>query len=397
MNSTAAPLEEDVRPVSIPARDDADLERLRAFGAELDRILRDAEARIGEEDLRYIRNMHRVSVACEVAGRGLIWVSLDPFTFGLGVLTLFVHKQLQFTELGHSVLHGIYDKMPGAERFHSKTYKWKIPIEDASWQNGHNLHHHSYTNVAERDPDIRFGTIRLTQQTPHKLMHYTQLPVALLCLFPNFMFLTNLHFTGVFDAIGLHDRPDFLPDRSRASQRKAFATALRKYLPYYGKEYVLLPLLAGPGFAKVAFGNWLSGTLRDIYSASAVFCSHIGIDAGQFPPGTKARNRAEWYAMQIEATNDFYTSRIGSYLWGALDLQIEHHLFPRLPNNRLREIAPLVEDACKRHGVTYTRRPFAEILKRSLTQVARASVDAERPLLRRLGDAVKRRIPGFRR
>ncbi len=49
---------------------------------------------------------------------------------------------------------------------------------------------------------------------------------------------------------------------SPASVRSAWKKALRKYVPYYLKNYVFFPLLAGPFFWKVLLGNWLAETIR---------------------------------------------------------------------------------------------------------------------------------------
>jgi fatty acid desaturase len=46
--------------------------------------------------------------------------------------------------------------------------------------------------------------------------------------------------------------------------------------------------------------------------------------------------------MQVEASSNFEVSLPVSILCGALDKQIEHHLFPTLPPQRLRQIAPEV-------------------------------------------------------
>jgi linoleoyl-CoA desaturase len=60
-------------------------------------------------------------------------------------------------------------------------------------------------------------------------------------------------------------------------------------------------------------------------------------------------------------------------LCGGLDKQIEHHLFPRLPPERLREIAPEVRAACARHGVRYRSASWAKTLGRALARVAALS------------------------
>ena len=101
---------------------------------------------------------------------------------------------------------------------------------------------------------------------------------------------------GVSDAYednGLPEKLDFLPDRSRESVRGAWKRALRKFVPYYLKNYLFFPLLAGPGFLKVLLGNWLAETIRDVYSAATIYCGHVGPDVASYPAGTQPRCRGE--------------------------------------------------------------------------------------------------------
>ncbi len=369
----------------------SDEERYRSFGAAIDGIRKRAAAKVGATDLRRVRRLDRLSRTLEVAGRGLIGLSPGPLSFGVGVVALWLHRQLQATEIGHTVLHGAYNRIEGAGRFHSKRFRWQIPIDEPSWIRGHNGRHHGLTNVAGQDPDIHFGPIRLTADTPHRTRHYFQLPFALFVLFPNFTFGMNLHFTGCADAWGSSGGGlDVLPDRSRASVRGAYRRALRKFVPYYGKEYLLMPGLAaalgvlvfGPVglaaaplvFAKVALGNYLSELMRDLYTAATIYCGHVGGEVAHYPEGTRPRSKGERYAMQVEASNNFEVSRGLSVLCGALDLQIEHHLFPSLPPERLREVASEVEAVARAHGVTYRSASWGATLAEALTHIARLSV-----------------------
>ena len=66
--------------------------------------------------------------------------------------------------------------------------------------------------------------------------------------------------------------------------------------------------------------------------------------------------------MQAEATRNFQVPYRLSQLCGALDLQIEHHMFPRLPPNRLREIAPEIREICEAHGVSYRTGSWPSVL-----------------------------------
>ena len=344
--------------------------RLRQLASAIDDVRRRVEARVGDEDVAHLRRVRRVSTALEVIGRVLIHVSPEPLSFMTGVGALFLHKQLETTEIGHMVLHGAFDGLPGAEEFQSQTFRWRTPIDEESWRAGHNLRHHQYTNVGGRDPDIHFGPVRLTSLTPHTRFHYLQVPWVLWEA-SMFLFGINVHVTGCIDAVlgnGRAERFDFLADRSFSTVRAAFGKMLRKLVPHLAREYLLFPALAGPLFAKVLLGNWLSGTLCNYYSAATIYCGHVGEGVREYADGTRARSRGEWYCMQIEGSQNFEVPPPLSILCGALDRQIEHHLFPRLPPNRLREIGPEIRRIAEEHGVSYRSdswlRTLAGVLRR---------------------------------
>lgn len=105
---------------------------------------------------------------------------------------------------------------------------------------------------------------------------------------------------------------------SRALEIAGRALILRKYVAYYSKEYVLFPALAGPLFWKVLLGNWLVETSRNVYMAATILCGHVGDEVKSWPADTRARGRGEWYAMQVEASNDNEVSWPVSVLCGAL-------------------------------------------------------------------------------
>lgn len=356
---------------------------MRRFGEEIDAIRIRAEAELGEQDVRYIRRMDAFSRGMEVVGRTLLHFSMEPVSFLAGVGALWIHKQLQAIEIGHTVLHGVYDHLQENRRFHSKTFAWDTPIPEEDWRRGHNVEHHHFTNVAGKDPDMNFGPARLTTQTPHNRLHHFQFPLLLAIMAPNFSFFVNLHFTGlnaIYFGNGRDAELHGAPDRSWKAVKAAHLRALRKIAPYYLKNYLFFPALAGlmfwnmAMFWKVLLGNWMAETLRDLYSAATIYCGHTGQDVAAFPEGTRASGKGEWYAMQVEATNNFEVCRPISILCGALDRQIEHHLFPKLPPERLRKIAPEVRAVCEAYGVSYRTDTWWRTLKRALAHMKNLSV-----------------------
>ena len=77
--------------------------------------------------------------------------------------------------------------------------------------------------------------------------------------------------------------------------------------------------------------------------------------------------------MQVEASQNFQVPRPLSILCGALDHQIEHHLFPTFPPKRLRQIAPEVRAICQAHGVPYKTDTWPRTLAKVFRHLFRLS------------------------
>jgi len=350
---------------------ESDEERLRSFARALDQLRGEVEADLGAADTKHIERVCAWSARCEVLGRGLIHFSLEPVSFMAGVVTLWLHKSLELMEIGHMALHGAYDGMPGLEPLHARRFSWKAPIDEASWRAGHNHRHHGYTNIEGEDPDLDFAGLRLSARVRYRRFHGLQ-PLSNLFTWFGFAASINLHVTGMIDIYLRQGAPLALADREAKTVGAAKRAFWSKTLRYYGREYVLFPLLAGPFFWKPLLGNVLSEVGRDLYAAAVIYCGHVG--AADYPRGTRASSRAQWYVMQAESSRDIEIPRWLSILCGGLDKQVEHHLFPRLPPNRLREIAPRVRKICGDHGVRYRSASWQCTLGEVLRELRRLSV-----------------------
>jgi NADPH-dependent stearoyl-CoA 9-desaturase len=360
--SQASPVPSTVTPAAGSARSRAtgsafpsDRERLASFARALDDLRKEVEAQVGEPDLAHMRRIRKLSRRAEIAGRALLQVGFDPVTLGAGVGCLWLHKTLELMEIGHNVLHGCLDDVPGDHDFHTRGFAWKAPIDERSWVQAHNLRHHRYTNVAGRDPDLDFGGLRLSPRIAHRAVHRLQ-PVSNFVSWLGFANAINLHVTGMLDVYLKKSEPPMLRDHGWPSIRDAHKAFLGKFARYYGRELGLFPALAGPFFLKVAAGNMLSEVLRDVWAGAVIYCGHVGAD--DYPSDTRSDGAASWYVMQVEAAINIDGPEFVSVLCGGLDKQIEHHLFPRLPPNRLREIAPRVRAICEQHGVRYRSAPL---------------------------------------
>ncbi len=255
---------------TLTARSSWNREKYSAFAAELDALHEDIQSKLGPRDVTYIKKVERVARLSEIAGRLLIHVSLDPFTWSAGVFALFIHNQLHTAEIGHSALHGCWDGLAGAELFYSASFKWKTPVDEASWRREHNILHHQYTNIVGRDPDLSYGILRAS---PHiSWIPYHLLQVAqLFWTAPAFLWIIATYATGLTDLFHSGDNASYakiLPDRKPKTLARALQTTLKKNDPLLGLQ---LCVLAGLGRSDVVEG--LRGQSDCGYDAEHLFNS----------------------------------------------------------------------------------------------------------------------------
>jgi fatty acid desaturase 2 (delta-6 desaturase) len=61
---------------------------------------------------------------------------------------------------------------------------------------------------------------------------------------------------------------------------------------------------------------------------------------------------------------------------GYLNFQIEHHLFPCMPQFRHPQISPRVKDFLEKHGFKYDQRSYFEALAVTFKNLHKVGIDA---------------------
>ena len=57
--------------------------------------------------------------------------------------------------------------------------------------------------------------------------------------------------------------------------------------------------------------------------------------------------------QQIITSRDVRAHPITDFVYGGLNYQIEHHLFPSMPRNNLKKVQPIIKEFCRTHGISY--------------------------------------------
>jgi fatty acid desaturase len=346
-----------------------DLEALRR---DLDDLRKRTLAKLGEEDRAHIERVRRIATGLEATGRVLIHFSLDPVTFGLGVLGLGVYKILENMELGHNVMHGQYDFL-GDPSFDSRTYEWDIVGTAKTWKHGHNVTHHTYTNVIGKDDDFGYLHFRFSSDVAWEPTHFFQYIVS-----P----VSGLFFDHAVSYF--HARPsEYLTAPKGTPERKTQQKAMlkdwfgiaKKSLRHYAKEYVFYPALAGLHAPKVLLGNAMASTVRNLWTYGVIQCGHLTQATSTFTEADLVgETRGGYYLRQILGSSNIEAGPLLAVLTGHLSHQIEHHLFPDIPAWRYPEMSVEVARICEKHGITYNTGPFRKQFGSVLAALFRYSV-----------------------
>jgi len=348
-------------------------ERSQSLRAELDALRVEYAAKIGAEDAEYIRTVRAVARISRAAGRLLIHFSLEPVSWGAGVVALGTYKVLENMEIGHNVLHGQYDFMrdPGLS---SASYEWDMVGTAKSWKRAHNATHHVFTNVIGRDRDFGYNAFRFSEEVPWKLVHLLQPLVSPLSGLV-FEYSIGAYDLGLLDGLG--PRSSGAPGgkrRPREVARDLWAFA-RKAARKSFVEYVFYPALAGPLAVKVLAGNLAANVLRNGWAYAVIYCGHLTEKTATFREEDLAgEDRAGWYVRQVMGSSNFEIGRLGHVLSGHLGFQIEHHLFPNIPAWRYPAMAPRVRAICERHGLPYTTGSLASQFASAMRRLVRFAV-----------------------
>jgi fatty acid desaturase len=87
--------------------------------------------------------------------------------------------------------------------------------------------------------------------------------------------------------------------------------------------------------------------LFGIYLGMIFAPNHKGMST--FGPGDKI----DFLREQVLTSRNMRGSPITDFVYGGLNYQIEHHLFPYMPRNKFARAQKIVRDFCKAKGISY--------------------------------------------
>ncbi|MBX3226254.1 MAG: fatty acid desaturase [Labilithrix sp.] len=358
-----------------------------AFFRELRAIRLEAEAALGEEDIRHLRRTILYGRTATAVGLATAW-----FPNPLSMAALALGRSTRWIVM-HHIGHRGYDRVPGVpEEFTSRTFAkgwrrfvdwsdWMLP---EAWKYEHNVLHH--TNTGElKDPD-------LVERNTH-WVRGLDVPdavkagiIGLLAMtWRPFYYAPNTVSTWLSRGKSLA----FTDETAEKVPRYRRTLYLQCYAPYVFHHFVALPALflpLGPFAAMSAFVNSLGAeALCGIHTFLVIAPNHTGDDVYRFD--APSESHAESAVRQVLGSVNYATgTELVDYAQLWLNYQIEHHLFPDLPMLAYRKIQPKVQALCAKHGIPYVQESLWKRAKQLVsiavgrTSMKRASRVGKAPL-----------------
>jgi linoleoyl-CoA desaturase len=342
---------------------------IESLAVELDAIRLDIEDSLGERDARYIRRTIGAQRALDVAGRLLLAGGSKRSAWWAGTVTLGVAKIIENMEIGHNVMHGQWNWMNDPE-IHSTTWEWDMSAVSKHWRSTHNFQHHKYTNIVGMDDDVGYAILRVTRDQPWEPYN-----------------VGNLLFNAVL-AVGFEWGIGFQPIElgkllKAGAERDITLVQVREFSIKAGrqlvKDYVAFPALTSLSpaatYKSVFRANVLANVIRNIWADAVIFCGHFPDGAEKFTKTDMiGETTGQWYLRQMLGSANFEAGPVLRFMSGNLCYQIEHHLFPDLPSNRLHEVSLRVRALCDKYDLPYTTGSFLMQYGKTWRTIAKLSL-----------------------
>lgn len=257
------------------------------------------------------------------------------------------HQQITRTRRGSELLGYLHGNL-----LLGFSYGW--------WVNHHNRHH-SNPNHLEKDPDILRRRVIFTPSQMDPSMSAAR---RFIIRFQNVLFFPLL----VLDSLGLRVISVRVV-RNRAVRRVLVEGVL--IAVHLGVYFTLLFTFLQPWQA-IAF-LLVHQAVFGLYTGAIFAPNHKGL------PVRTDEEKLDWLTRQVVTARNIRGGPVTDFVYGGLNYQIEHHLFPTMPRANLRKACPLVREYCRANGISYYETSVVRSYVEIVQHLRKVSVEARDP------------------
>lgn len=255
-----------------------------------------------------------------------LWIQMANAAF-----LAFIFVQLSF--LGHDLGHKqVFRSSRNNDRL-GLFVSLLVGINRTWWVQKHN-EHHSNPNNTGLDPDVNLPVIAFSEDDARGKNGIPRLIIR----HQAFLFYPLVCLEGI--VLKVSGIQHLTRNRVRFPVAEPVMMA-GHIIGYLGLVFLSLPVLEGLLF--IAVNQLLMG----LYIGSTFAPNHKGMMV------LDSSSKLDFLRKQVLTSRNVKPNLLNDYLYGGLNYQIEHHLFPGMPRNCLKRAREIVQPFCEQHSIQY--------------------------------------------
>ncbi len=246
-------------------------------------------------------------------------------------LLAFVVVQLSF--LGHDLGHKQVFRSSRNNDAVGLLVSFLVGINRSWWVEKHN-EHHSNPNDLDMDPDIEIPVVafsedqaRATKGVPRLIVRYQAFLFYALVCFEGIV----LKYSGIRYMLTNRLKSPIVEPLAMAGHIGVYTCLVFLSLPFWH------------GLLFIAVNQLLIG----LYIGSTFAPNHKGMLM------LDGKTKLDFLRRQVLTSRNVNSSPVNDVLYGGLNYQIEHHLFPAMPRHQLKEAQKIIRPFCGDHSISY--------------------------------------------
>ena len=268
-----------------------------------------------------------VAIMLSLLGMFLTLEAWNPILLGL----FFTVLSTRAVFVSHDILHLQYFKSKKLSFRLSYPFSAIILSNSSSWWDyKHNVNHHTYCNIVQKDEDIR----------------------ALDGAFTNDKHRGNSEFLKKYKHIVFWGAMFFM---NFAFIAQSYSFSIKRKL--WGELTLMLlhwPIIWGTIFYNIGFTDGLIAFLVFNFTVSpwlafGFITNLLGCEVFEEEEGKKL----SWMELQMRGSRSLKGGFLVHWFYGGLNTQIEHHLFPKAPRFNLLKVQKITKEFAKKHNMVY--------------------------------------------
>lgn len=312
-----------------------------------------------------------------LGGFVLLYAAILSNWFPLPVMLLFsVLLGVFAAMIGFNVCHDAIHESYSSNQLINKTLGYVFNLIGANnfvWKATHNVVHHTFTNIKGVDQDIEIapGLLRVHKDEKiNRIQRWQHLYAFPLYGLASLSWVFRKDFIKFFSP---EVRNVYTPTR------KAYFELFIFKATYYFL-FIIIPLWVLP----ITWWQFLIGFVAMHLAEGVVLgvvfqLAHL-VETTEFPePNDKNQIEGAWAVHQMETTANFCRkSQLATFLCGGLNMQVEHHLFPRICHIHYPAISEIVKQTAEEFNVPYNEnRTFLAALKSHYNLLRKYGVESQ--------------------